>query len=714
MQAINRSRIIARLRKNSIPSKKWNEKGVHQNSSESLRWDFSTLPDLQFKFSFDGDSRGNHQLILINNTNVTQKLKTMVFRCNADIENPWQELQQYWESVTRLQVGNEYVYTLTLAKEIDIKPGENTLLEYSVSKALGPISNVAMPPREVSVNGQELSNFYCNDPQVNPNENFEVNMYHANWGQYNSYKRTMKDEYWADINCLTYASGGFDSSGAIFSRDNWADQLELILLAIAKQNKPYLNTSISFGGWTNGGVRMDSVFSALVRDPDSRRKFVVNAVSAALQTGINGIDIDWEYVAQADAQNFVSLLQELRAEMTSRMPAIPKPRLTIAAPASMQNIEVFTAQQWKDISNTVDKISVMNYDYYGAFSTYADFLAPTKISPDSPDYQGGKGECIANSILAYQNMGVDLKKLTMGIPNYARGVIVAAPKPGEEINSNDIPRGLYQKVITGAPGDSGEGDSIYSWDNIYKFLNKQPSTLDKLGLKNCLLYDSSNNNHCKEAQMSMISGELADGNVFVLTYLSQEDAKLRGEYIKQAGLGGAMFWANYTETKDPATSIVAAVSDSLSGSKQNKVSNPSAPSLELMGIEPPSYEETCGVQPPPSYEAVMREKLIEKQLDIITYFSIHMANLKDRLLFGNEKNTMMLELLSFKDNVPKMQRYFEWNKKKLSQHRNIFKRAATTLLGEDIGCRLFNKPKSLEYAEELLKISQKVELSSRS
>jgi len=329
---------------------------------------------IQYKFSFDNGNRVNHQLSLVNNSNTTIKLNQIQITINTDIEKPWGMLGQAWSNVKKDQQGNLYVYTL--ASPIDLIPGENLVLEYSVTNALGPVTNVAMPPQAVKVNNTLIKSVNTNHVQVNPHDDFEFNMYHANWGQY-QYQRNMNDEYWADINCLTYAFIGFNESGDVFTLDNWADQLELPLLNLEQQNKPYLNKSIGFGGWTNAGKRMNTVFNAMAANPSARGKFVANAVSAVLQSGVNGIDIDWEYPAAQDAENFISLLQELRNALTKAN--IPNARLTIAAPAAIDKIHAFSVEQWKTIADLVDRISIMSYDYFGGFFRCCGFSFSVEI-----------------------------------------------------------------------------------------------------------------------------------------------------------------------------------------------------------------------------------------------------------------------------------------------------------------------------------------------
>lgn len=512
---------------------------------------------IQYDFDLNG-GRWSHALSFINPNTTPILLDKATIRTTAIIAEPEDGLFKAAWATAVIQPGTgNHTYVLTFNPPVSIPPGNSKVLQYAAPgvlqppSAIGPFPGVPLPPTDIQIlikgrpdwEDLELS---TPNPHHNPHPNFEVTMYHAQWGQY-SYQRTMANAAWPCINGLNYSFVGFNEKGDVFSLDTWADQLELPALVLANQRQPYLNAGLSFGGWTNAGQRMDEVFSKMAADPVARQAFVQNAVRALVQTGADGIDIDWEYVKPADAQNFITLLQQLRA-------ALPPPkRLTIAAPASAENIKVFTQAQWQQIANLVDRINVMTYDYAGAFSAVADFHAPWLLKPASE-----MKDCVEATLTLFKGMGVADIKICLGIPNYSRSVIVAQ-NPGTA--------GMYQPVLGAPAGDFSDAGGIYGWNSIANFLNGQPSSIDGLGVKEWHHYDAQTD-LCREAEMSALTGLLPDGRWVVINYLSKDDAFLRANKAKSLGLGGVMMWANYTETLDLAQSLVKSVSDGVAAAPQ--------------------------------------------------------------------------------------------------------------------------------------------------
>jgi GH18 family chitinase len=632
------------------------------------------IPAVQYDFELDG-GRTNQLLSLVNNTNAPISIQAIQIISNANIQNPWQTLSQQWSNVEITQQNNTYVYTLALSQPITLNQGENKLLEYSVGTAIGPITNTAMPPYQVAIQyqgnnqWQTLSAVNANNPQNNPHPNVELNMYHAEWGQY-AYARNMSNEFWSDINCLTYAFIGFDIYGNVFSLDSWGDQLELPSLAIDKQALPYLKTSISFGGWTNNGQLMAPIYSQMAANPTARTLFVQNAVSAVIQAGVNGIDIDWEYPTATDAANYVTLLQELRTALTAAK--IPNARLTIAAPAGKDNIQVFSTQQWQQISSVVDRISVMSYDYFGGFSDVADFHSPKALSSNSPHSKGtdSKYYCVEQTFAVYQQMGVNPNKLTMGIPNYARSMIVASP--GQYA-------GLYQPVLGTPQGDFPGDNGVYSWNTIWNFLNKQPSALDALGVQQWNYYDSTHP-LCVDAQMCMLSGQLPNGQWVVINFLDQTSATLRAQMATSSSLGGTMVWANYCEPLTQSNSITQAVSN---------------------GLNQQLHYQYHAQSSLPCVNHVRQKTAIE-------IATIKHANYLRSAFFAEDKLHILERLTQAKD-ASKMGQILKAHRKTLGQHRNILKRFISAIVPDALADLLFEKPRSLELAERFVANRQTIE-----
>lgn len=523
---------------------------------------------VEYDFILDG-GRTNHQLILINNTDKPVQLKKIKITTNALITEPWQSLGQYWNSKNLKQSMNsdntKYVYELTLPQPLTLAANSrNPVLEYSVkaNSALGPIKDVIMPPDSVdaSVNDQGTQNVTIsgksNDADPHPGK--QLNYYDANWGQY-AFQRTVDNQNFKDLNRVTYAFIGFNESGQVTSLDPWGDQLELPKLALAKKRNPYLKMNLGFGGWTNAGRRMDTVFSDMAKNDSTRALFVKNAVDAVVQAGADGIDIDWEFPNRADAANFVKLITELRAALKKR---VPNAKLTIAAPAGKDNIEALSKEQWQTIAANLDAISIMTYDYFGSFSDSNDFHSAWELDPNS-SHVNQQGEasyfCITKTLQLFEQMGIDKKKLVLGIPNYSRGAIV-----------NDLGQfsGLYQPIVGSPAGENAGDGGMYSWDAILKLLRNQPSALDQLGVKKWNYY-GPDHPLCQKSQMSLLMGQLPDNRYVVINFLEPNSAYKRAKFVADNGYGGAMVWANYFEPLQYEDSFMNALSCGLENKPYN-------------------------------------------------------------------------------------------------------------------------------------------------
>ncbi|MBA2654092.1 MAG: hypothetical protein H0U71_03370 [Gammaproteobacteria bacterium] len=507
----------------------------------------------KLEYSVITDPRYLHQLVVTNNSPENISLKKIKFTTNVNIQQPGGLLSQNWQSVKKINRDNLfYDYELTLSESIQISPGQTSLLTYAPDTDLGTLK-VGMPPRDicVEINNEPLAILPISlngISQQNPHPEFTSRNYHADWGQYAN-KKTADDEPYGDINSLNYAFIGFNEQGDVFALDSWGDSLDLPKIDLARRRTHYLDFNIAFGGWTNAGKRMDTVFSDMANNPETRRKFVKNAVDAVEVLGANGIDIDWEYPASKDAANFVSLMTELRAEFNRRH--LINAKLTIAAPAGKHNITVFSPAQWQEIALQVNEISIMTYDYFGAFSEFSDFHAAVNLSPQSPHYkQEGENAyfCITKTLALYQQQGIDPKKLVLGIPNYCRSVIVNELGPYQ---------GLYQPVQGAPMGEFGQEGGIFSWNEILKKLRHQPSELDKLNATDWQFYDSQHP-LCKEADMCLLVGKLPDNRYVVLNFLDPNGAYRRAMYARS--FAGTMVWANYSEADEHADSFMNAIS----------------------------------------------------------------------------------------------------------------------------------------------------------
>jgi chitinase len=148
---------------------------------------------------------------------------------------------------------------------------------------------------------------------------------------------------------------------------------------------------------------------SIARHPEHFARFCDQLDQLLKDQGYDGIDIDWEPSATTaeDAAAFTSFMKALRARF-------PHQTITTALGASEYWIGHFN---WKDITDNVDFVNVMTYDYSGAWggrAGYTSGLFPAGAYTPDPDLSASEG--MKNLI---KNHHVPPEKLLMGITFWA-------------------------------------------------------------------------------------------------------------------------------------------------------------------------------------------------------------------------------------------------------------------------------------------------------
>jgi len=190
-----------------------------------------------------------------------------------------------------------------------------------------------------------------------------------------------------------------------------------------KKRYPHLRVLVAVGGWNWSGK-----FSDVALTPESRSRFVTSALTLFLDRWpglFDGFDLDWEYpfvggrpenkYRPDDWQNYALLLAEFRRQLDARGTEVSRRYLlTIAAPASVrQAIEKLV---WTRISNVVDWINLMTYDY-NTGGRLANFNAPLFAVANDP----APGMNVHATVERYLAAGVPREKIMMGLPFFGHG-----------------------------------------------------------------------------------------------------------------------------------------------------------------------------------------------------------------------------------------------------------------------------------------------------
>ncbi|XP_029168632.1 probable chitinase 10 [Nylanderia fulva] len=303
---------------------------------------------------------------------------------------------------------------------------------------------------------------------------------------------------------IVYAFAGLNPETMLMqSYDPWADiEHNLYQRVTSVEGSRIL---LALGGWTDSS---GDKYSRLISSGVARRKFVITAASYLKEHDFDGLSIEWSYPKcwqsdckkgpDSDKPNFTKLIRELREEFDKQ-----KPPLLLAVALSGYKEVIDKAYEMREISRAVDFMSVMSYDYHGAWESKSGHIAPLFGSPgDSKPYYN------VNFTMSYLvSLGAEKSKLLVGIPMY-----------GQSYRLSSASQAHLGDPTTG-PGKPGE-------------FTKQPGMLAYYEI--C---DRIKRNGWKQNP-----GPSARFEDQWVGYEDRESVYAKGKYITANGYGGAMMW----------------------------------------------------------------------------------------------------------------------------------------------------------------------------
>ncbi|GFV83266.1 probable chitinase 2 [Trichonephila clavipes] len=179
-----------------------------------------------------------------------------------------------------------------------------------------------------------------------------------------------------------------------------------------KKINPELKTIVAIGGWNEGSTR----YSNMAASSGTRKIFVDSVVEFLQKHDFDGLDMDWEYPATRggkpeDKQNFVALLRELKTEFQ-------KHNLLLTAAVSAGKHTMDEAYDVPQVSQYLDFINVMCYDYHGGWESFTGHNAPLYARPD--DNKENQMLNLNFSINYWISQGAPREKLVLGMGLYGR------------------------------------------------------------------------------------------------------------------------------------------------------------------------------------------------------------------------------------------------------------------------------------------------------
>lgn len=263
---------------------------------------------------------------------------------------------------------------------------------------------------------------------------------------------------------------------------------------------PDIKILLSVGGWGAGG------FSPMAASGEGRDSFAESALDVMRDANLDGIDIDWEYpcidsagieASPDDRVNFTLMLAALREKLDTVSDTHGGRAMLTAAVGSGQYFIDNT--EMDKVAKLLNYVSLMTYDMRGSW-TKSTGHHTNLMSGDE-----GDPASVLHSVKIYKAAGVPREKLIIGAAFYSR--IWKGVK-----NEN---HGLHAPASqTGGFGPSygdlaenyiGHGGWVEYWDDDAK------------------------------------APWLFNGESF-LSYDNPKSIALKCRYVKEAGLGGIMYW----------------------------------------------------------------------------------------------------------------------------------------------------------------------------
>lgn len=140
---------------------------------------------------------------------------------------------------------------------------------------------------------------------------------------------------------------------------------------------------LAIGGWTDS---TGDKYSRLISSGAARRKFIASTINFLKKHNFDGLSVEWNYPKcwqsdcrkgpDSDKPNFTKLMQELKDEFDQQ-----EPKLALAVALSGYKEVIDRAYEVQEISETVEFVSVMTYDYHGAWEPRTGHLSPLFATP---------------------------------------------------------------------------------------------------------------------------------------------------------------------------------------------------------------------------------------------------------------------------------------------------------------------------------------------
>ncbi|KAJ4846779.1 hypothetical protein Tsubulata_014092 [Turnera subulata] len=267
-----------------------------------------------------------------------------------------------------------------------------------------------------------------------------------------------------------------------------------------QQKNPSVKTLLSIGG---GGANVNT-FASMASQSGSRKSFIDSSIKLARSNNFHGLDLDWEYPSDSTQMtNFGSLLTEWKAAVAAEAKASGRQPLLLSAAVLYLSYYYSTSVPYpiQAISNSLDWINVMTYDFYGPG------WSASATGPPAALYNPGKRESGDNGINSWIQAGLSPKKIALGFPFYGWSWRLT--------NANN--HGLFAP----ANGAGLAGDGSIGYNGIKQFIAQNSAT--------------------KVFNATVVTDYCYSGTTWI-GYDDTQSISTKVSYAKQKGLLGYFAW----------------------------------------------------------------------------------------------------------------------------------------------------------------------------
>jgi chitinase len=257
-----------------------------------------------------------------------------------------------------------------------------------------------------------------------------------------------------------------------------------------------------------GGQDTGPAFAA-ASSSANRAKFVANLQQLLTDYGFDGLDIDWEPIAETDKPRVLALVKALRK-------ALPNTVLTFPAGGATNTNFPEDLSFYKQLVPYLNQLNLMTYGVAGAYpdgTPYEGWLS----WHNGPLYNPKTGEywrtptSIDDTVLAYLAAGVPARKLGIGIGFYGN---------------------CWTAPVT-APRQEPKGAKLVAADNDMSYAN----IIEDYYLASALQWDAG----ARVPYLSFSQPTGPKGCSFI-SYENARSIQTKGNYVKAKGLGGTILW----------------------------------------------------------------------------------------------------------------------------------------------------------------------------